>query len=102
MASVPIGTATVSCPAGTTTFGAETRPAGETAEGTTVSADCAEEIVRVSVVPAPSVTVETAGSRETTVGGAGVTLTWLDAEELFRLAVTCASPEKAPRRRSAR
>ena len=83
----------MSCPAGTITCaGAETRPAGETASGTAVSVDCAEEIVSVSVVVAPSVTVETAGRSETTVGGRAVTRTWLDADEPFRLAVICASP----------
>ncbi len=75
-----------------TSAGAETRPAGETASGTTVSVDCAEEMVSVSVVVAPSVTVETAGRSETTVGGNAVTRTWLDADEPLKLAVICASP----------
>src|SRR5215470_13846651 len=71
-ASVPIGTATVVCPEGTTTCaGTPMSPAGDTASGTVVSVDCAAEIVSVRDVLAPSVTVATTGTSETTVGGAG-------------------------------
>src|SRR5688572_19317257 len=71
-------------------------PSGLAAIGTVVSVGCAAEMVSVRFVPAPSVTVETAGSSDTAVGGAGVTVTWLEAEEPFRLAVTCELPGDTP------
>src|SRR5258708_15151360 len=66
-ASVPTVTPAEVSPAGTMTrVGAVMIPAGETASGTVESEDCADEIVRVSVVLAPRVTVATAGTSETT------------------------------------
>jgi len=92
-ASAATGTRAVVCPAGTgTCAGIETIPAGLTDSGTTVSVLCTAEIVSVSAVLAPSVTVDTAGTSDTTVGGAALTVIWLDAEEPFRLAVTWALP----------
>jgi hypothetical protein len=92
-ASVPTENDALVAPCGTVTeAGTDTMLAGEAAIGTTVSVDWAAEIVSVSVVLAPSVTVEVTGSSDTTVGGAGVTVTWLEAEEPFRLAVICALP----------
>src|SRR5207237_808200 len=84
-------------PAGTVTeAGTETMPAGDAATATTVPVVCAEEIVTRSVVLAPSVTVAVTGSSDTTVGGAGVTVTWLEAEEPFSVAVTIALPGATP------
>src|SRR5207302_6356372 len=80
-----------------TCAGTVTMAGGLTVKGTTVSAACAEDRVRVSVVPPPSATLESAGTSDTGVGGAGVTVTWLDALEPLRLTVICASPgESAP------
>ena len=50
----------------------------------------------MSAALAPIVTVDVAGSRETTVGGPGLTVTWLEAEELFKLAVIWAVPGETP------
>jgi hypothetical protein len=71
-------------------------PAGVALNGTIVLVLCAAEIVSVSVVLAPRVTVDVAGTRETTLGAAGLTLIWLEAEEPFRLAVICAAPGETP------
>ncbi len=81
------------CPASTVTFaGTETIPAGEAASDATVSAGCAEESVRFKLVLPPTATRESTGTSDTTEGGAAVTVTWLEAEEPFKLAVTCAVP----------
>jgi hypothetical protein len=48
------------------------------------------------VVLAPFVTVEVAGTSDTTVGAAALTVTWLEAEEPFKLAVICAVPGETP------
>jgi hypothetical protein len=42
------------------------------------------------------VTIDVAGRRETTVGGAGFTVIWLEADEPFRLAMICADPGDTP------
>src|SRR5207247_9046402 len=73
-----------------------TIPAGVALNGTIVLAFCAAEIVSVSVVLAPRVTVDVVGTSETTVGAAGLTVIWLEAEEPFRLAVICPIPGETP------
>src|SRR5258708_11698132 len=96
-ASVPTTTGAVVCPARTVTCAAiDTMRAGDADSGTSVLVLCAAEIVSVSVVLAPRVTVDVAGTRDTTVGAAGLTLIWLEAEEPFRLAVICAVPGETP------
>src|SRR5581483_9598305 len=45
---------------------------------------------------APRFTVDSAGCSDTTVGGTACTLTWLDAEDPFRLAVMEALPGAIP------
>src|SRR6266849_5448853 len=96
-ASVPTATGAVICPARTVTCAAiDTIPAGVALNGTTVLVLCAAEIVSVRVVLAPRVAVDVAGTRETTVGAAGLTVIWLETEEPFRLAVICAVPGETP------
>src|SRR5712691_536091 len=88
-ASVPTTTGALVCPASTVTCAAiDTIPAGVADSETTVLVLCAAEIVSVSVVLAPIVTVDVAGRSDPTVGGAGETLIWLDALVPFKLAVT--------------
>src|SRR5438309_6843631 len=87
-ASVPTATGAVVCPASTVTcVEIDTIPVGVADMETTVLVLCAAEIVSVRVVLAPRVTVDVAGTSDTTVGAAGLTLTWLEAEEPFKLAV---------------
>jgi hypothetical protein len=96
-ASVATGTSTLTAPAGTLAWaGTETMPPGPTDSVTSVSADCAAEIVSLSEVPPPSATLESTGTSDTTVGAAALTVIWLDALEPFRLAVTVASPGERP------
>src|SRR5256885_14918647 len=91
--SVPTATGALVCPASTVTCaGIDTMPVGVAVSGTRVSVLCAAEIVSVSVVLAPRVTVDVAGTSETTGGAAGLTVIWLEAEEPFRLAGICAVP----------
>src|SRR2546425_1129231 len=96
-ASVPTATGALVCPASTVTCaGIDAIPVGVAESGTSVSVLCAAEIVSVSVVLAPKLTVDVAGTSETTVGGAGLTVIWLEAEEPFKLAVICAVPGETP------
>jgi len=74
----------------------DTMPAGVAESATSVLVLCAAEIVSVSVVLAPRVTVEVAGTSDTTVGPAGLTVIWLETEEPFKLAVICAVPGETP------
>src|SRR5437879_5896898 len=96
-ASVPTATGAVVCPASTVTcVEIDTIPVGVADRATTVLVPCAAEIVSVSVVLAPRLTVEVAGTSDTTLGAAGLTVIWLDAEDPFRLAVICAVPGETP------
>src|SRR5215831_9129418 len=96
-ASVLTCTGTVVWPAGTTIWaGTDTIPAGLVLRATVVSVAWPAEMVSVSVALAPMVTIDVAGRRETAVGGAGFTVIWLEADEPFRLAVTCADPGDTP------
>src|SRR5258708_19072727 len=68
-ASVPTTTGAVVCPASTVTCaGIDTIPVGVAERETTVLVLCAAEIVSVSVVLAPWLTVDVAGTSETTLG----------------------------------
>jgi hypothetical protein len=93
-ASVETGTSAVVCPAGTVTCaGAEIIPlGGDSVSGTMVSVPCTAEIVSVSEALPPRVTLDTAGTSDTTVGSAGVTVIWLVALVPFKLALTCVAP----------
>src|SRR6266568_4557254 len=96
-ASVPTATGAVVWPASTVTcVEIDTMPVGVAFNGTTVLVLCAAEIVSVSVVLAPRATVDVAGTSDTTVGAAGLTLIWLEADDPFRLAVICAVPGETP------
>src|SRR5258706_10567488 len=96
-ASVPTTIGAEVCPASTVTCaGTDTRPVGVALNGTTVLVLCAAEILSVSVVLAPRATVDVAGTSDTTVGPAGLTLIWLAADDPFRLAVICAVPGETP------
>src|SRR6266705_583156 len=96
-ASVPTTTGAVVCPASTVTcVEIDTIPVGVADRETTVLALCVAEIVSVSAVLAPRLTVDVAGTSETTLGAAGLTVIWLEAEEPFRLAVICAVPGETP------
>ena len=83
----------LTCPAATVTLaGSVTMPVGEAASVMTVALLCAEEIVTVKVCDAPGLRLAVAGCMATTVGGAGVTVIWLEALLPFRLAVMWAVP----------
>ena len=82
---------TVVCPAGTITEGGTvTRPLGVLVRVTTVGPTWAAEIATVNGVVAPSVSWFAGGVSETTVGKAGVTVTWLVALVPLRVAVMSA------------
>src|SRR5712691_8777835 len=76
-ASVPTATGAVVCPANTVTCaGIDTIPVGVADRETIVLVLCAAEMVSVSVVLAPKVTVDVAGTSDTTLGAAGLTVIW--------------------------
>src|SRR5262249_10478765 len=92
-ASPDTGTVAVSCPPRTVAVaGMSTMPAGLAASATTVSVACTDEIVTLTVVAPPSAMLASAGTTETGLGAAPVTVTWLDAAMPLTLAVICVAP----------